>query len=39
MGHILSKQGLRPVKSKFDAIQLTPRFTDVSELRSFLGMI
>ena len=39
MGHILSKEGISPVKSKLDAIRLAPRPTDVSQLRSFLGML
>ena len=39
MGHILSKQGISPVKSKLEAIQQAPRPADVSQLRSFLGMI
>ena len=39
MGHILSKEGIRRVKSKLDAIRLAPRPTDVSQLRSFLGML
>ena len=39
MGHILSKQGISPVKSKLEAIQQAPRPADFSQLRSFLGMI
>ena len=39
MGHILSKQGISLVKSKLEAIQQAPRPADVSQLRSFLGMI
>ena len=39
MGHILSKQGISPVKSKLEAIQQARRPADVSQLRSFLGMI
>ena len=39
MGHILSKQGISPVQSKLEAIQRASRPTDVSQLRSFLGMI
>ena len=39
MGHILSKEGISPVKSKLDAIRLAPRPTDVSQLRSFLGIL
>ena len=39
MGHILSKEGSSPVKSKLDAIRLAPRPTDVSQLRSFLGLL
>ena len=32
MGHILGKEGISPVKSKLDAIQLAPRPKDVSQL-------
>jgi len=39
MGHILSKQGTSTVKSKLETIQQAPRPADVSQLRSFLGMI
>ena len=39
MGHILGKQGISLVKSKLEAIQQSPRPADVSQLRSFLGMI
>ena len=39
MGHILSKEGISPVKSKLDAIRLAPRPTDMSQPRSFLGMV
>ena len=39
MGHILSKQGISPVKSTLEAIQQVPRPADVSQLRSLLGMI
>ena len=38
-GHILSKEGISPVKSKLDAIRLAPRPTDMSQVRSFLGML
>ncbi|XP_022779630.1 uncharacterized protein K02A2.6-like [Stylophora pistillata] len=38
-GHILSKEGISPVKSKLDANRLAPRPKDVSQLRSFLGML
>lgn len=39
MGHILSKHGISPVNSKLDAIRLAPRPKDVSQMRSFLGML
>ena len=39
MGHILSKQGISPVNSNLDTIRLAPRPKDVSQLRSFLGML
>ena len=34
MGHILSKEGISPVKSKLDAIRLAPRPTNMSQVRS-----
>ena len=39
IGHILSKHGIIPVKSKLDSIQLADRPKDVSQPRSFLGML
>ena len=39
MGHILSKQEISPVDSKLDAIRLAPKPKDVSQMRSFLGML
>ena len=39
MGHILSKHGISPVNSKLDVIRLAPRPKDVSQIRSFLGML
>ena len=39
IGHVLSKQGVSPGKSNLEAIQQAPRPADVSQLRSFLGMI
>ena len=39
MGHILIKHGISPVNSKLDAIRLAPRPKDVSQMRSFLGML
>ena len=39
MGHVLSKEGISPVKSKLDAYSLAPRLKDMFQLRSFLGMI
>ena len=39
MGHILSKHGTSPVNSKLDAIRLAPRPKDVSQMKSFLGML
>ena len=35
----LLKEGISPVKNKLDAICLAPRPKDVSQLRSFLGML
>ena len=32
VGHILSKEGISPVKSKLDAIRLAPRPTDMSQV-------
>ena len=39
LGDILSKEGISPVKSKLDAICLAPGPKDLSQLRSFLGML
>lgn len=39
IGHIFSKEGISPVKSKLDAIRLAPRPKDMSQLRSLLGML
>ena len=39
LGHILSKEGISPVKSKLDAIRLAPRPTDMSQLGSFVGVL
>ena len=39
MGHILSKKGISPLNSKLDAMRLAPRPKDVSQLRSFSGML
>ena len=39
LGDILSKEGISPVKSKLDAIRLAPGPKDLSQLRSFLGML
>ena len=39
MGHILSKHGISPVNSELDVIRLAPRPKDVSQMRSFLGML
>ena len=39
MVHILSKEGISPAKNKLDLIRPAPRPEDVSQLRSFLGML
>jgi hypothetical protein len=39
LGHVLSEQGISPVESKVEAIQQAQKPQDVSELKSFLGMI
>ena len=39
MGYQVSDQGVHPVESKLEAIRKAPTPTNVSELRSFLGMI
>lgn len=37
MGHILSKEGISPVKSRLEAIQQALRPTDATQFRSFLA--
>jgi hypothetical protein len=37
-GHIISKEGVKPVESNVDAVLKAPIPTNVSELKSFLGM-
>ena len=39
LGHKVSKEGIHPFQDKVDAITNTPAPTDVSELKSYLGMI
>ena len=38
-GHHLSQKGISPVKSRIDSINLMRRPTNVTEVRSFLGMV
>lgn len=39
LGHMISHQGIRPLQSNIDAIKAAPAPTDISTLRSFLGMV
>ena len=39
LGHILSAEGIRPVQDKVEAIQKAPRPSNVTELKSFLGLV
>ena len=39
LGHIIDKDGLRPSHSKVQAIQQAPQPTNVTELKSFLGLV
>eukprot|EP00112_Aurelia_sp_Birch-Aquarium-sp1_P008584 Seg1949.8 transcript_id=Seg1949.8/GoldUCD/mRNA.D3Y31 product="Retrovirus-related Pol polyprotein from transposon 17.6" protein_id=Seg1949.8/GoldUCD/D3Y31 len=39
LGHVASKDGLRPDKSKVSAVQSFPLPQDLTQLRSFLGLI
>lgn len=38
VGHMISKEGIRPMKDKLEAINSWPRPTDVHEVRQFLGL-
>lgn len=39
LGHRISDKGIRPLQSNIDAIKAAPAPTDISTLRSFLGMV
>ena len=39
LGHVISKEGVRPTRSKVDAIIGAPPPKNVKELQSFLGMV
>ena len=39
LGHIISTQGLRPSEKKIQAIMLAPVPENVTQLRSFLGLV
>ncbi|PIK47909.1 hypothetical protein BSL78_15239 [Apostichopus japonicus] len=39
LGHELTSEGVSPLQDKIEAIQKAPRPTNVSELKSFLGMV
>ena len=39
LGHKVSKEGIQPLQDEVDAITNAPAPTNVSELKSFLGMI
>lgn len=38
VGHMISKEGIRPMKDKIEAINSWPRTTDVHKVRQFLGL-
>ena len=39
LGHRIDEQGLHPVAEKLQALQEAPRPTNVSELKSYLGLL
>ena len=39
LGYVLCSEGVRPVQSKIDAVRCAPRPQNVTELKSFLGMV
>ena len=39
LGHLLCPEGIKPLQNKLDAILKAPRPTDVTELKSFLGLV
>ena len=39
LGHTIDKNGLHPLEEKIEAIKKSPKPTNVSELRSFLGIV
>lgn len=39
LGHRIERQGLHPIEKNVDAVMQAPRPRNVSELRSFLGML
>ena len=39
LGHVISAKGLQPSKSKTEAVSAAPPPQNVSQLRSFLGMV
>ena len=39
LGHMIDQYGLRPLKEKIEAIQNAPAPKNVSELRSYLGLL
>jgi hypothetical protein len=39
LGHVLSEQGIQPSKKNIEAITAAPTPTNVSQLKSFLGMV
>ena len=39
LGHVIDEEGLHPSQEKVRAIQEAPEPTNVSELKSFLGLI
>ena len=39
LGHVISSQGIHPSTKKIEAIQKIAEPTNVTELKSFLGMV
>ena len=39
LGYIISAKGLQPTTKKVEAVQKAPAPTDVSQLKSFVGLI
>ena len=38
LGHMITPHGIKPIQKKIDAIKALPQPTNITELRSFLGI-